>query len=446
MNFQKTTKMKNNRLLLFFVFSIATISIGAKDQWTLRHCIEYALKHNISVKQYDNTRRSNEIDLNTSQHNRLPNITAGTSQSFNFGRSLNANNSYVSRNTASTSGDISVSVPVFSGFRLPKETENYRLNLQASLQDLNKAKEDISLQVTSAYLQAIYDKETLKVAQEQISLSSEQLSRLEKMVQAGKSAESELYEARSQVAQDKMSAVKSENALRLSLLDLSQLLELSTPDSFDVVTPQDITVTLPPSSPEQIYRQALAVKPAVRAQQLRVEAAQTSIEIARSAYYPSLNFTASMGTTYYKTSGYDENSFSRQIKDNFSKSFGLSLNIPIFNGFQTRNSIRKAKIDVENQQLQLESIRKSLYKEIQQAYYNAVNSNASYLSSVEAEKAANASFELVSKKYENGKANATEYNEAKTKRQQAEITRLQSQLQLLFNKKTLSFYAGEELK
>jgi outer membrane protein len=224
------------------------------------------------------------------------------------------------------------------------------------------------------------------------------------------------------------------------------LLELSTPDSFDVVTPQDITVTLPPSSPEQIYRQALAVKPAVRAQQLRVEAAQTSIEIARSAYYPSLNFTASMGTTYYKTSGYDENSFSRQIKDNFSKSFGLSLNIPIFNGFQTRNSIRKAKIDVENQQLQLESIRKSLYKEIQQAYYNAVNSNASYLSSVEAEKAANASFELVSKKYENGKANATEYNEAKTKRQQAEITRLQSQLQLLFNKKTLSFYAGEELK
>jgi outer membrane protein len=359
---------------------------------------------------------------------------------------LNANNSYVSRNTASTSGDISVSVPVFSGFRLPKETENYRLNLQASLQDLNKAKEDISLQVTSAYLQAIYDKETLKVAQEQISLSSEQLSRLEKMVQAGKSAESELYEARSQVAQDKMSAVKSENALRLSLLDLSQLLELSTPDSFDVVTPQDITVTLPPSSPEQIYRQALAVKPAVRAQQLRVEAAQTSIEIARSAYYPSLNFTASMGTTYYKTSGYDENSFSRQIKDNFSKSFGLSLNIPIFNGFQTRNSIRKAKIDVENQQLQLESIRKSLYKEIQQAYYNAVNSNASYLSSVEAEKAANASFELVSKKYENGKANATEYNEAKTKRQQAEITRLQSQLQLLFNKKTLSFYAGEELK
>lgn len=438
--------MKNNRLLLLFAFSIATLSITAKDEWTLRRCIDYALEHNITVKQYDNTRRSNEIDLNTSQHNRLPNITAGTNQSFNFGRSLNADNSYVSRNTASTSGDISMSVPVFSGFRLPKETENYRLNLQASLQDLNKAKEDISLQVTSAYLQAIYDKEALKVAQEQISLSSEQLSRLQKMVEAGKSAESELYEARSQVAQDKMSAVKAENALRLSLLDLSQLLELSTPDSFHVVTPQEITVTLPQSSPEQIYRQALAVKPAVRAQQLRVEAAQTAIEIARSAYYPSLNFTAGMGTSYYKTSGYDESSFSRQIKDNFSKSFGLSLSIPIFNGFQTRNSIRKAKIGVENQQLQLESIRKSLYKEIQQAYYNAINSNASYLSSLEAEKAANASFELVSKKYENGKANATEYNEAKTKRQQAEITRLQSQLQLLFNKKILSFYAGEELK
>lgn len=438
--------MRNKTMLLLGCFVFAAIAVSANDQWTLRHCIDYALEHNITVRQYDNTRRSNEIDLNTSQHNRLPNVSAGANQSFSFGRSLNSDNSYVSRNTANSSADISVSVPVFSGFRLPKETENYRLNLQASLQDLNKAKEDISLQVTSAYLQAIYDKEALNVANEQISLSGEQLSRLERMVTAGKAAESELYEVRSQVAQDKMSAVKAENSFRLSLLDLSQLLELSTPDSFDVVVPQDISVTLPPSNPDQIFRQALALKPAVRAQQLRVEAARTAIDIARSAYYPSLNFSAGMGTSYYKTSGYDAASFSSQIKDNFSKSLGFSLSIPIFNGFQTRNSIRKAKIAVENQQLELENVRKTLYKEIQQAYYNAVNSNASFISSKEAETAASESFDMVRKKYENGKANATEYNEAKTKLQQAEITRLQSQVQLLFNKKILSFYAGEELK
>lgn len=438
--------MRNKTMLLLGCFVFATITVSANDQWTLRHCIDYALEHNITVRQYDNTRRSNEIDLNTSQHNRLPNVSAGANQSFSFGRSLNSDNSYVSRNTANSSADISVSVPVFSGFRLPKETENYRLNLQASLQDLNKAKEDISLQVTSAYLQAIYDKEALNVANEQISLSGEQLSRLERMVTAGKAAESELYEVRSQVAQDKMSAVKAENSFRLSLLDLSQLLELSTPDSFDVVVPQDISVTLPPSNPDQIFRQALALKPAIRAQQLRVEAARTAIDIARSAYYPSLNFSAGMGTSYYKTSGYDAASFSSQIKDNFSKSLGFSLSIPIFNGFQTRNSIRKAKIAVENQQLELENVRKTLYKEIQQAYYNAVNSNASFISSKEAETAASESFDMVRKKYENGKANATEYNEAKTKLQQAEITRLQSQVQLLFNKKILSFYAGEELK
>ena len=438
--------MRNKTMLLLGCFVFAAIAVSANDQWTLRHCIDYALEHNITVRQYDNTRRSNEIDLNTSQHNRLPNVSAGANQSFSFGRSLNSDNSYVSRNTANSSADISVSVPVFSGFRLPKETENYRLNLQASLQDLNKAKEDISLQVTSAYLQAIYDKEALNVANEQISLSGEQLSRLERMVTAGKAAESELYEVRSQVAQDKMSAVKAENSFRLSLLDLSQLLELSTPDSFDVVVPQDISVTLPPSNPDQIFRQALALKPAIRAQQLRVEAARTAIDIARSAYYPSLNFSAGMGTSYYKTSGYDAASFSSQIKDNFSKSLGFSLSIPIFNGFQTRNSIRKAKIAVENQQLELENVRKTLYKEIQQAYYNAVNSNASFISSKEAETAASESFDMVRKKYENGKANATEYNEAKTKLQQAEITRLQSQVQLLFNKKILSFYAGEELK
>ena len=435
-----------NRILVICGFTVAALTASANDEWTLRHCIDYALEHNITVKQYDNTRRSNEIDLNTSKHNRLPSVSAGANQSFSFGRSLNADNSYVSRSTANSSADVSMSVPLFSGFRLPNETENYRLNLQASLEDLKKAREDISLQVTSAYLQAIYDKEALAVAQEQITLSQEQLSRLEKMVAAGKAAESELYEARAQVAQDKMSAVKSENTFRLSLLDLSQLLELSTPDSFDVVIPEDVSVALPAGSPNEIFNQALTVKPSIRAQQIRVDAARTSIKIARAGYYPTLNFSAGLGTNYYKTSGYNAASFSSQIKDNFSKSLGFSLSIPIFNGFQTRNSIRKAKIGVENQQLELENARKTLYKEIQQAYYNALNSNAAYMSSKEAETAANASFDMVSKKYENGKANATEYNEAKTKRQQAEITRLQSQFQLLFNKKILAFYSGEELK
>ena len=260
----------------------------------------------------------------------------------------------------------------------------------------------------------------------------------------GKASEAEWYEAKSRVAQDQLSLVQTENDYRLSLLDLSQLLELPSPDNFRIVSPdiqpEQLFGTLTP--PAEIYSQALLTKPSIKAAQYRLEGAARSIRIAQSAYYPQLNFGAGLGTSYYNVSGRENPSFHSQLKDNFSQYVDLSLSIPIFNRLSTRNRVRTARIEQTTLNWQLEETKKKLYKEIQQAYYNAVNAESKYRSSRVADEAAEASFKLMKEKYTHGKANATEYNEARTNWMKAVSDCVQAKYDYLFRTKILDFYKG----
>ena len=229
----------------------------------------------------------------------------------------------------------------------------------------------------------------------------------------------------------------------LALLSLSQLLELDSPEGFDVTKPEAIDISNAVlTAPDIIYSEALGIKPQIKAEQLRIQSAEKNIRIAQAGYYPSINFNSGIGTSYYKTNGYDSNSFGRQLKDNFSQYVGLSLSVPIFNRFTTRNSIRSARVALHTQQLQLEETKKALYKDIQQAYYNALASQKQCISSNAALESARTSFDLMDKKYSNGKATATEYQEQKTALLKAEATSLQSRYTFLFRQKILDFYRG----
>lgn len=413
--------------------------------WDLRECIEYALSHNLTIKQRETSKQVEEISLQTAKNSRLPGVSANASESFNFGRSLTSENTYISRNTQNTSMGINLSVPIFTGFQIPNQIALSRLNLQAAIADLEKAKEDMSIQVTSAYLQVLYTKELKGVSQKELKISQEQLYRLKVLLANGKISEVEVSEAHSRVAQDSLSMVQAINNYQLALLDLSQLLELSSPEGFSVAEPMEVIPSSITGNPEEIYQQAIALKPAVKAEELRLKGTEKNILLARSGYYPTLSFGAGMNTGYYKTSGMDSSPFGRQLKDNWSQNLGISLSIPIFNRFETRDAIRKAKVQRYSQELQLESVKKTLYKEIQQAYYNAVAARAKYQSGKVAERAATVSFELVSKKYENGKATATEFNESKTKMERAIADCVQAKYDYLFRTKILAFYRGESL-
>lgn len=430
--------------------TIAVLSAGsamAQKQWNLKQCIEYAIEHNLTIKQQEAAKDESAVNLNTAKWSRLPDLNGSASHSFNFGRSLQMDNTYQQLNTQNTGLNLSTSIPLFTGMQIPNQIALSKLNLKAAVEDLNKAKEDISIQVTSAYLQVLFNEELAKVAHEQVALSEEMLKQKTAFFKVGKASEAELYEAKSRAAQDQLSAVQADNEYRLALLDLSQLLELPTPEGFGIVSPsidedKDFSIL---TSPADIYSEALLIKPSIKAAQYRVEGAQKSIRIAQSGYYPQLSLGAGIATSYYNVSGRENGNFGSQLRDNFSQYIGLSLNIPIFNRFSTRNQVRKARIQQTTLNWQLEDAKKALYKEIQQAYYNAVNAESKFESSRTADEAAKASFNLMKEKYANGKATSTEFNEARTNWLKAVSDRIQAKYDYLFRTKILDFYKGVPL-
>ena len=430
--------------------SLGATSSFAQKQWTLPECINYAIEHNISLKQRENTRRQNEVSLNTAKNSRLPDLNAGVSESLGFGRSLGMDNTYSKNNTSNTSFQISTSVPILTGNRIENTIKLNQLNLEASTADLEKARNDIRTQIAQQYIQIVYDTEILAVAKRQIGIDSLQLYRLQEMERNGKATLTEVLQQQSTMEQSRLTATQAENTYRLDLLALTQLLELPSPESFSIVIP-----TLPSNSgslinvnPEIIYQEAITVKPEVQAEELRLKASDANILIAKSAKYPTLSFNAGLGTNYYKTlnGNYKQDSFSSQLKNNFSQSLGLQLNVPIFNRYATRNSIKSASIDKENQQLALDNVKKSLYKEIQQVYYNTIAAEAKYKSSLQAKVTSDDAFNLTQSKYENGKATITEFNESKNNLMKAESDLVQARYQLIYQKALIDFYRGKEFR
>ena len=436
-------------ILFTFHFSLFTASAQTK-QWSLRECCDYAVEHNISIKQQANQCRQQELQLSTAKNSRLPDLNGSVGQNFSFGRGLTAENTYSNTNTSNTSFGLNTSVPLFTGFRIPNEIKLNQLNLEAATADLEKAKNDIRIQVAEAYVQILYNMEIADVARRQIEIDSAQVERLQAFVKNGKAAEAELSQQKATLANSRLTATQAENNYRLSILTLTQLLELPTPEGFAIVKPSlaelaEMVGLDRLATPDQIYAEALGVKPEILSQRLKLKGSEHSIKIAQAANYPTLSLGGGLGTNYYTTSGFTSDPFGTQLKNNFSQYISLNLNIPIFNRFQTRNRIRSARIDRETQQLQLDNTKKTLYQDIQQVYYNALNAQSKEKSSEEAVQSTKDAFQLMQAKYENGKATITEFNESKNNYLKSESDLVQARYENLYQQALIEFYRGREL-
>ena len=418
----------------------------ADRPWTLQECIGYALDHNLNVQQSALQVQQREIDLNTAMNNRLPGVSAGASQNFSFGRGLTADNTYANTNTTNTSLSLGADMTLFNGLRLRNNILLSKLNLEAATADLEKARDDIRVAVAQAYVQILYNREIADVAARQVEIDEQQVERLEARLANGKSTAADVAAQRASLAQSRLTAVQAENNLRMARLDLAQLLELSSPEGFDVAVPSDDALALPlPAGPELIYEEAVGIKPAVRAEETRLAYADRNIALAKGGYLPSLSLSGGLGTNYYTSSGYPAKTFFEQLGNNFSQYVGLSLNVPIFSRLSTRNQVRSAQVNYNAQQLQLETVKKQLFKEIQQAWYNALSARSKFESSTEAASAATESFALAQAKYENGKSSITEFNESKNQYLKARSDLAQARYEYLYQTRLLDFYRGRDL-
>lgn len=408
------------------------------ETWTLDRCITYALDNNLTVKTRQADIMSGELEVTAAKDRHLPNLSANASQSFSYGRGLTSENTYTDRNTSNFGWGVNMSLPLFQGLSAVRQTKYAKANLRALVEDLEAAKDDITLNVISSYLQVLYAGEMCNVADEQLRLAIVEQSRREELLAAGKIPELDLIEAQSQVAQNRLSLVNAQNDRTLALVDLAQLLELTDIDGFDIAPVDDDGLTL--FSPDEVYARALESNHSLLAARRRIEAADRSISLARSSYLPQLSFNAGIGSNYYTVSGVSSESFARQMNHNFNKSLGFSLSIPLFDAFSSRNSVRRAKIQRLNARLQYENTERTLYKTIQQAYYQAQGATEKLNAAEISAEATRQAFESMQQKYNFGKANATEYEQARSNYVRAASEAVQAKYESILRRRILAFY------
>ena len=442
--------MKTISIATLLLSCCLTAGAQTYKQWTLEDCIYHAIAHNIDLQLQESEHQAREIELSTSKNSWLPNLNAGLGQNFDFGRSESREGVIVDRTSANSSFGIQVSMPLFDGLKIPNDIAAKKLNLQAATQALNKAREDLSVNVASYYLQVLYTKEIQKVAEFQVALTSEQVKKTDALVRSGKVPASQLYDIGAQQAKDEVTLTEAKNNVRLALLDLAQALELERQETdFDVFTPEiknviaeNMKSILPP---DEIYSRAVEFKPQIKQQEYLLESQKKMLKVAQSNYYPKLNLSASYSNGYYRFSGGQDIvnvPFADQLKQNERKTIGLNLNIPIFNRFEVRNGVRAARLEIANRELMMENTKKALYKEIQQAYYNATAAQEKYIASAKAVEASQQSFHYAEERYGAGKSTVFEYNESKTKYAQSLSEQAQAKYNFIFRAKILDFYGG----
>ncbi len=425
--------------ILYIPLALVAVPLSAIAQpWSLDSCINYAIEHNITVTQRDLDRSSAQLTVTEAKDRFLPQLEAGANQSFNFGRGLTSENTYANRNTSQLGWNVGLSLPIFQGLSAKRQLDYSRANLLAVVQQYESAKDDITLNVISQYLQVLYTAEIHAVAQEQVRLSQVELQRRKILLEGGKIPELDLIQAESQLAQDELTAVTTANDHTLALLDLSQLLQLPSADGFDIAPLHDDNTPL--LSADDVFDNASRHNHGLKAAELTVQAEQKSISVAKSGYLPRLSFNAGIGSSYYKISGMDNAPFHRQMRDNFNKSLGFSLSIPIFDAFSTRNSVRRAKIRKLQAELQLDDTRTRLYKDIQQAHTRAVSAEKKRQSSIVAREATKKALDAMQEKYNFGRANATEFEQAKTAYIKASSEAVQAKYESILRNRILLFY------
>ncbi|MDR1879895.1 MAG: TolC family protein, partial [Tannerellaceae bacterium] len=356
---------------------------------------------------------------------------------------------------ANTSFNLQLNMPVFDGFRISNDIAARKLDLQAAVETLNKAKDELAINIASFYLQVLYNKEVMNIALLQVELTRTQVNQTEALVGAGKVPASQLYDIKAQLANDEVTLVEAKNNVDLALLDLAQRLELEREDKgFDIEEPeiQDAVAQYMGSilPPDHIYQNAVLIKPQIREQTYLLESQKKMLKVAEAGYYPTLNLNAnySNGFYYYYTGlpeGQKNMAFSNQLKTNEGKTIGFSLSIPIFNRFQVRNSVRTARINIINRELMVENSKKALYKEIQQAFYNATAAQEKYKASEKSVDASKEAFSYAQERYNAGKSTVFEYNESKTKYAQSLSEQAQAKYNFIFRAKILDFYNGISL-
>lgn len=429
-------------LLLFQAYSVAQ----QQQPWSLEDCIKYAIDHNIQIKQQTIQTKVQKNALEQSKLNLLPTINGQVSHDYSFGRALDQSTyDFYNRTVLQDYFYLGGRTDVFNGLQNLNTIQQNKYELLAGEQDLQRIRDNVSLSVALAYLQILLNKELVMANENQLSITMQQIEKTKKLVDAGSVARGNLLQIEAQAAQEEVNLVTMKNQLEISYLNLTQLLELQTPAGFEIVIPdikvQEISVVT--GNIDEIYSLAAQTRPEIKSSELKLTASEYGLKVAKGARSPSISLSHSFGTRYSfikNTPGLQ--SFEEQLKNNKNYGLGLSLNLPILNGWQVNKNISNSRLNVENSQYALEGTKKQLYKDIQQAYTDAVAALNKYNATLKSVSSSEESFRYTEQKFNVGMITPVDYNSSKNQLLNAQSEMAQAKYEFVFKTKVLDFYKG----
>lgn len=436
------------KLLPGLIFIVTSLSASAQETWSLRQCIQYALDNNIQIKQQELNAEYQERQVSQARLNRFPTLNASLANNMNFGRSLTYENTYQNVNSTQVNGYLSADVTLWNGFVLQNTIKQKELDLEASLQELEKARDDLILNITASYLEILFAEEMVQVSEAQTEVTRQQLERTGKLVDAGSLAKGALLEIEAQLAGEELQLVNNQNRVDLAYLNLYQFLELPISESFKIEKPvfPEIRETNTVINSIDVFNNALLSRPEIKGARMRVESAKKQLAVAKGSYWPSLSFGANYYNLYNDkyTNPMDQSkmTLSDQLKNNQRYGLGFTLSIPLFNNFQVRNSINNAVLQVQDYEYQLQTSKNILRKEIEQAYQNALAALKRFASSEKAVSSMEEAFRYTEEKFNVGMVNSVEYNQSKNNLTRAQSDLVQAKYEYIFRSKILDFYNG----
>jgi outer membrane protein len=440
-----TTKIK--QLTLAGLLLVGLSASAQQKKWSLQECVDYALENNITILQGENSILNNEQNIDAAKGQFLPSVSGFVGHTLSLGNRELFPGQFVDRTDNSTNASISLNQTVFNGFRLTNLYKQSQLNLETSKLELNRIKDDISLNVVNAYLNVLFNIENLEIAKAQYSFSKKQLDQVRDLVDAGVQPQANVYDAEATLSSDLQSVTVAENNYELALLSLSQLLQLPYEGfEVEVIELDNPSSELMYNNASPIVSYALDNRYEIKVAQKNIENSALNIEISKSGYLPTVSFNYAFGSNVFFTNLIDtEDSFFNQLNNQKGHRFSLNVSVPIFSQFQNKTNVAKAKIQEENAQLNLKQAKLDVEANVQRAFTDAKAALRAYEAAKSSLQSQKIAFQNSQERYDIGAMNAFDLEQSRLRLVNAESSLVNAKYDFIFKTKVLDFYLGKPI-
>lgn len=444
-----------NKIVATLVFCAMATTYAQQQEWTLQACVAYAVENNLTVQQFALDLANAQIDKSDALGNLLPSLNASSSLSSNTGFSINPTNNLPINSTAvSANGNITSNLTLFNGLQNLRQVQRAKLNTLANQYRLEDLKDDIRLNVASAYLQLVSNTEQLKALKAQYTATEQDLKRTQELVASGVVPQGDLLEIEATAAAQQQQIINAEGSVLLAKINLAQLLQITDYENFQIASE---TFEVPLSSildnsAKAIFDKALTFRNDIKLSESNVALAEKDVKIAKGAYAPTLSAFFQYGTRYSDATeipgivGGDTIRFVPDFTDQLwlfdGISYGAQLNVPLFNGQRTRNSVKRSEINLEKARLQLVQDKLDLEATIQQAYVDVTTSRKAYEAAGKTLEARELAYAYARERYAVGLTNAFDLNQAQARVEDAEAEHIRTKYEYIFRLKIIEFYFG----